>query len=849
MKKVSKGKQLWKDIVEDDFFNEADHIVDEEIADFEKREMTRFIQNVNLMRHLPRLSDSLKPVERRGLYALYLKKAIRTRIKSSDAVSGVMKYHPHGDTSIYGTMVGLGQPWIKPVPLIQRGSNFGSDKNPGGYAAMRYTNMELSKYGYDCFFKDYDPDCIETIFNTAHDCDEPMVLPSKYPNILVNGGFGLASGNMYCVPTYQIPDIVKLTKKLLRNRDAGGIYMLPDSPTGCDIVDNGTLREICDTGEGVLRMRSTITIEENPKKPNIWILRVHNLPWMTDLNTVVHKLAELTKNGILPIKDTEDHSYPIEVKDANGVLETRTIVKYDIHINRAHDPEQVKAKLYKLTQLEKPIKVNFRVVEDALDVDTLNMREMILSWIDTRREYKRRLLNRKISKMNADLQILEILLVLTSKDNLSKTTQIIQTHTEEELIDALTKSKVAKISSYHAKSIADMKLRAFTKDAHKRYKKEKEDLEKKLKDAMSMAKSSKKIDDAIDMELDDLMKYATPRRSKIVSANSSIAIANTDHFVTVTKLGMIKKLPYNPVLIEKKKTTTLGVFKKHDYPVHGLVVNNHDSLMLFDNFGRFSNVPVHMIESTEPSQYGSTIFDTAKLNGEVVTAVPFFNQDTLSYVENELEGVVSLITLSKNGYLKKTPIADFTKTRNQMNIRAMNIRKDDELIEARFGIEHVNDGMDMLIYTEKGNFAYIRSDQIATQSKDASGLLSITLDPDDACRGMCVIGNHDNYLVVLTEKGCMKKCELDYLGEPGKRKMSSYLATLDVGDSVHSVNAIEGSEEITVCTRTSYEIIKPDQIPTRTRKAKCKKIISVPLGNNIISVGVNATIVKGSTMR
>ena len=698
--------------------------------------------------------------------------------------------------------------------------------------------MKMSKYGYDCFFRDYDPDCVETVFNTALDGYEPMAFPSRYPNILVNGGFGIATGNSFCVPTYNIEDIIKLTKRLLHNPDADDIYIMPDMPTGCDIVDNGSLREICDTGTGTLKLRSTITIEENPKKPNIWILRVHNLPWMTDIDSVQQALSKLTRDGTLPIKDTEDHSYAIRVKDPNGGTTTQKVVKFDIIVNRAHDPNQIRAKLFKLTQLERSIAVNFKVVTDSLNVDNLNMRDLIQTWIFTRREYKRRLLNKKITKINARLQLLDILLVLTSKDNLEKTIRIIKSNNEADAVQALMNSKLIKINSYQAERIVDMKLRAFSKDAHKRYKDEHVKLEKDLKECMSMVKSSKKIDEQIEAELEGLMKYASPRRSHIVDGNTSVEIADTDHFITVTKLGMIKKLPYNPNQIQKKKTPSLGAFKNQDYPMHGLVINNHDSLMMFDNFGRFSCVPVNEIENTEPSQYGNRIFDVAKLNGEVVTAFEYFADDTKRFIKENLNANVYIVTLTKNGYLKKTPIEEYTRSRNQKNMRAMKIREDDELIEGRIVMDVALKGVDMLIYTEKGNFAYISSDQIAQQSKDSSGLLSIKLEPDDACKGMCIIGKSDEYLMVVTEKGNMKKCELGYLGNPGKRKMSSYLATLDPTDKVRYVDAIQSDSEITICTRTSYHQIKAEEIPVRARKAKGSKMIPVPLGNNIISVGI-----------
>lgn len=842
MARNKETNSLWKGIIEKDFLEEGDRISDEEISEYDKAAMTYFSQNVNLMRHLPRLADSLKPVERRGLYALYKEGVLpNSKQKKSGVLTGnVTTYHPHGDSSVYNTLVGLAQPFNNPVPLIHGKGNFGNDEHPKGYAAMRYTEMRMSKYAFECFFKDYDDECVEKIFNTSKDDMEPMSLPSKFPNILVNGGFGIATGNNFCIPPYAIPDVVKLMKRLLRDPNADNIYMVPDVPTGCDIVDNGSLREICDKGTGTLRMRSTITIEENPRKPNIWILRVHNLPWMVSIASINDALAKLTKDGLLPIKDIEDHSEPIKTIDANGNPFVRKKIKYDIIINKAHDPNQIRYKLYKLTQLQKSISVNFKVVEDALSIGSLNMRDLCLTWIDTRREYKRRLLNKKISKITARIALLDILIYLTSENHLENTIRIIRTNDEKDAVSALMKDKHMKITSYQAERVVDMKLRAFSKDAHKKYVEEKKTLEKELKELKKMTKSSKIIDDIIDIELDDLMKYSTGRKCKIVEDISGVEIANTDHFVCITKQGMIKKLPYVEGLMEKKKTPALGAFKNHDYPLHGLKINNHDSLMLFDNFGRFSTIPVHEIENTEASQYGSRAYDSTKLSGEIVQAFQYMSEDLKSYIEKELEGTVSVVTLSKNGYLKRTPIEEFTKSRNQKGVRAMRLREGDELVVGKLVIDRKNDPLSLLLYTEKGKFAYIESDQIAEQSKDASGLLSIKLDPDDACKGICVIGNHDEYILVVTEKGMMKKCELGYLGSPGRRKVSSYLTTLEPTDKVYHVDGINDKTVVTVCTRTSYHTFKPDEIPTKTRKAKCVKMVPVPVGNNIISVTINS---------
>lgn len=820
---------LWKG-VEDKDFEEDNNVIEDDMYSYNMDAMSIFFANVNLLRHLPRVADSLKPVERRIIYSLYINGIYKNHkyIKSSKGVGEAMTWHPHSDASLYNTIVGLTQPWKTAQPLIMGIGNFGNDASSDGYSSMRYTEIKMTDYAYENFFSEYDDDCIEKVFNTAADDYEPLVLPSKFPNIVINGGFSIAQGNAYCIPTYNIDDVIDLCKRLLVNPEDPNIYMVPDLPCGCDIVDNGKLREICDTGKGVLKMRSTIEIDGD-SKPNVWIIKVTNLPWMTSLSSITKNLVELTKSGVLPIKDIEDHSDAItETRD--GVTATRKVIDYRIIIGRAHDPHAFIQKLYKMTQLQKSLAIDFKVVVDALSIDKLNMRDILLAWINMQREYKRRRFNKKISKINARISLLEVLIKLTSVDNLEKTIRVIRKSTKQTIVEDLMKH--TKMTSFQAKRIAEMRLNAFTSEAHSLYKTEKEELEKELKHILAIVKSAKKMDKLISEDLDDLKKYAKPRHSRIVSEESAVPISDTEHFVVITKHGMVKKLPY--IKNNGKKTPALGAFKNGDYPVHGLVINNHSSIMLFDSFGKFSTIPVHKIDNCEPSHIGHRIYDYAKLDGEIVAVFEFFNDDTRDYIEKKLNSTIYVATLTKNGYMKKTEITEFTKSRNTRNIRAMKIKEDDSLIDAKIIVEKKRKASDIVIFTKKGIYSYINAKEIAEQSKDTSGLLSIKVEGGDEAKGFCIVGDSD-YLIVITEKGNIKRCEMEFLGVPGKRKVMSYLSSLEENDTIYDVLGAMENEQLTVCTRTSYNDIMVEDIPIKTRKAKAVKMIPVPLGNNIIS--------------
>lgn len=822
-----KNKMLWDGIYDDAFYNE-DNIDILDMAEYDLEKMKIFSANINYFRQIIRLSDSLKPVERRILYSMYLMGALpktKTR-KCNEIIGNTMKIHAHGDQTIYGTLVNMVQPWKKPVPLVRGVGNFANIITPDLYAQVRYTEAKLSEYAYECFFEDFDEDCVEIINNTASDGYEPASLPSKFPNIIINGGMGIAIGNIFRIPPYNINDIISLTKKLLQDPEFPDIYIAPDLPTGCDIVDkNDSIKTICDTGMGTLYMRSNIEIEETPKN---WVLRVTTIPWMVSLTDIDKKLRELTKAHILPIKNI--HNDPKHYEDEHGNIATE--IDYSIIIDKAHDPALIKQKLYKLTDLEKSVAINFKVVLEGLSLEKMNMRDLILSWIDSRREYKRRLYNKKINKITARIDILTILIDLTGSDKLMKTVEVIRNSDNSEVIEKLM--KMADMNSHQAKAIADMKLRAFTKDTHIAYIEEKAKLEETLKNIYDIITSEKKIDRIILEELNDLKKYASPRRSRVIADDgSNIAITNSYHMLIVTNQGLIKKVPYDP---DVKKMPTLGSFKTGDYPIKFITAKNMDNITFFDSYGKFSTIPVHTIASTENSNCGTPLYDYTKLNGTIVAAYSEFisSDKTKEFIMDKLNDEIRITTLTSKSYAKSTDIDEFTKTKGVRNIRFMKIKNDDSMIAADLILKKSR----LIIYSEQGCFSYISAEDIPYGGKDISGLQTMKLEDTDKCAGMSVVGKDDTHLVIITEKGLMKKCDITFLGTPGKRYSMSYIATVNPGDRIIYVDSINEESVVQVSTKGGYQKFKFNDIPELGRKAKGQKMVSLPVGMNIIQVDI-----------
>jgi topoisomerase-4 subunit A len=434
------------------------------------------------------------------------------------------------------------------------------------------------------------------------------------------------------------------------------------------------------------------------------------------------------------------------------------------------------------------------------------------------------LLNKKISKLNARISLLEILIDLTNKDNLERTNSVIKGSRDHDLVERLM--GLRKMSSYQATQIKDMRMGAFTLDALDRYKKEKVEKEKELAMAMDLIRSERKIDRLISSELDDLKKYSVLKKSRIVT-EENVEIPNTRHTIIITKNNLTKKLLYNP----SDRKYGMGTFKVGDYPTLRVEdVSNLDNLVLFDNKGKYSVVEVHKIPGTELSQMGNKVYDYAKLEGEIVELWPQIKDGTMDSIK-ELLGDAYLVTLTKNGYIKRMELEAFNASGPTKGQRVMKIKDDDALVYV--GI-HPEKSV-LIIYTERGKYSMMTGSEIPLQGKDNSGLSIGKLADDDAVAGLSVLGKGD--LVVVTDKGGMKRCEADYMGSPGKRKEElSYVATVEPNAKVIYAQIHKPDAKLMVARRMGYDIYKISELPLLGRRSKCPKVIPLPVGDRIIMV-------------
>lgn len=828
---VQKQTRLWDGVTEEDFINEPNLVISD-IAEFDMEYMIRYAMNMNLWRHLPQIEDSLKPVERRLIWSCYNEKAIPgSKIKSNDLTGTASKFHAHGDS--YPSLVRMAQDWKESQPPIAGKGNFANIGKEDYYAAARYTEVSLSKYGYECFVEDYDPDCVEMVFNSASGKMEPLALPSKFPNALVNGGTGFMFGNAYACPPYNINDIIEVCKRMIQDPETSDIFMIPDLPTGCQVIDDGhSFQEIIETGRGVLKMRGDAEIIETPKN---WIIRITSIPWMSSFNTdsksdgsgggIVQRIHQLSKKGILPIKDVQDGTEAKLTKD--GMVHE---LKYDLIVDKAHDPYAVLQKLYSKAGLQQSLGIIFNMIE-GLSIKTFTMRELIQSWIDQRRSYKRRVLNKRLNTISARISLLDVLITLCTGNNLTKTVKIIQTYSESEGIAALM--RLADMDSYQASKIFEMPMRAFSKDAKARYEAERERLSIEQDRLIETIGSEKKIDEIIIGELECLRKYATPRRSKIVAEETGQYISNTMHQIIITNGNLLKKLGYDEE--HPEKSVSMGSFKTGDFPVHHCIVRNTSSITMLDTFGKYSIIPVHTIDNCELSNYGIPVFDLAKLSGRIVTCMESYDTDLIKRVRKY--GEPFLVTITENGYAKKTPMSTFVEMRNKRSVKAMTIRDDDALIAAGVLLENTV----IIIYTQRGDYTMLRVSDIATQAKDSMGLITMRVKDGDRVAGYAAIGQQDQFIVILTDKGMLKRVNKQYFGDIARRgvaKDQASLITLDNTDRVRFVSSMNSKSKLMIALRGNTVTIPFDDIPDQTKKAKGRKMCYPSSTSNIVGASI-----------
>ena len=722
-------------------------------------------------------------------------------IKAGTISSNAMAYHPHGDAAMSELIVREGQYWNNNVMAIVPQGSYGNIRGDQA-AAGRYAEACIGEYMIDCFFDDFDKYCVP--MKMAYDgvSPEPEYLPAKYPHILFNPqisgiGFALASN----IPPFNVTEVLNATIKLMRDSDAK-ILLIPDSPTGADIIDEGNFKEINKTGKSKLTMRATSNIDYQNN-----IITFTSLPLQMTTMQVIEKIIALKLPEICEIKD-----YTKE-----GEVELQILLKSDAN------PDKILNTLYKKnTGLKMTYPVGITVIDDYAAYE-YGVKDLLLEWIEYRRDIVRSMFLNNLQITMEKLHMNKVLLMVFNKDNIETTVKIAKnSSSRKDTIEKLMKRY--KITSLQAATIADMHVYNFNEDSYNRYKEEKVKLEGELKDIKDRLKHSSRIDDfIIDQLQEGIKKWGRPRMSKIVKENDDDRkdIPNTDHLIGISESGYIKKLSL-------KDNTSIGIVGKENGNLTVMQINNRENILVIDSSGRVSKISVSAIPDMNYDDIGVEINRYFTSNGKIIALMKLPNMDILKSKDDDL----CIIFITKFGLAKKVPISEFKKITDYKTGIALN--PDDEVAAALFSFD--KSSKDCIICTNLGDGIRISISDIKTLGKQAKGVRQINLKEDEYVVNACKINPGKKLLFYVTSSGKLKLTEIKYFPVMQRKDDALALISLDKNETLIGISSVSKNDIAMIYRKNSEPVeISLKDIKVSTRIAKGEKMIKTPKGDKVVA--------------
>jgi DNA gyrase subunit A len=727
-----------------------------------------YAMSVIVARALPDARDGLKPVHRRVLYAMHEAglQPTRARLKSARVVGDVMGYyHPHGDQSIYDTLVRMAQPFSLRYPLVDGQGNFGNiDDYPA--AAMRYTECRLTRLATE-MLQDIDMDTVDFVPNYDESRREPSVLPSRFPNLLVNGSAGIAVGMATNMPPHRLGEVVDAIVQLIDKPTANADDLMkhvkgPDFPTGAIIVGRSGIRDAYRTGRGRIIMRARAHVEELRGGKNAII--VTELPYGVKKggdSGVIKKIADLVNEKVLSeISDVKDHS-------------DRTGMRIQIDLKREAIPQVVLNKLFKHTALQTTFGYNAVALVDGVP-RTLSLLELVSHYLDYQREIVTRRSKYELRKALERAHVLEGYLI--ALDNLDEVIALIR---NAEDTDSAREQLMARfeLSEIQAQAILDLRLRQLTGLERKRIEDEHADLQERIAELRSLLGDPALVDAAVReeiLELRDSYGKADERRTEIVAGESDLEledmIAEEDMVIAITKSGYIKRLPVTSY--REQRRGGIGVMgmdlKDEDYIEHLFVASTHDYILFFTTVGKVYRLKVHELPLGSRQSKGRAI----------VNLLPFRQDEYVQAViaTRNFEEAKYLVFATRKGMVKKTEFASYNTPLKADGIIAIKLREDDQLIGVRLA-EEIDD---VLMVSRLGQAVRFHGKQVRAMGRDTSGVAGMKLRGDDEVIELDIAVD-DADLLVVTENGYGKRTRVGDYPAKGRGTMGVKTAQLTEG--------------------------------------------------------------------
>ena len=774
-------------------YYEKSKITEENIGNFNKEKMKKFAANVQLARAIPDIYDGFKPVARRVLYAIaIIAKAYKKNKKVLALRGDVVQIHPHGDSSVDDVITDFSKEWELTYPLIQIEGNNG---NPSGdeSAAARYLEGMITKYAYDCYFKEWSEDIVELSPSYNQDLMEPDYLISKFPDLLLRPTVGFAYGIATNIPSFNLQEAFNAVIELIKDKHYEPV-LIPDMPCDCIILDEGKFPEICETGKGTFIMRSEVTLDDRNN-----MITIDSIPYKVTLSNVIEKIVAMQKSGEL--------SSLKSIFDASN----KYTVKLQLTFVPGTDLKDILNKLYKKTELQKTFGTLLTYVEQG-GTRVFSLKEVMQTWIDNRRVIKRKYIIGKIVKGKELIYVLKALIdICKDEGKVEKIIKSIRNSEDDELVEKLTKKYG--ITEAQTKWICNLAIKKLSKTALKEYKKQYQETIEEVELNENLINNSKKIDKIIIKELQEAIeKYNKPRRCRVIKYDkdeeNNTTVSNKEYTLVFTTNGLVKKLP--------EKANDLGNFNIGDNPVDVISINNRDSVVVFDSKGVVSTIKVSNINIMDKKSKGVNLTQYAHMKGRSISLFKLSNIDSGEFV-----------FVTKYGNIKKTSVDQFNF---KGSVTGVVLKDDDELVS----VQYIKQNHDLLVYTRYGLGTRFNVDEFVSTNRISSGVIGFDLLDKDEVIGVDSILDRDDKMFMITEKGYGKICGLNSMPTKKRRGEIFKLIQLDKKDRLLYLSSCNLDDRFLVVTKNTVITLNAEDIVELTRNHSGKKIIPLSKGDVIV---------------
>ena len=796
-----------------------DRIIEKNIVQEVKDSFLEYSMSVIVSRAIPDLRDGLKPVHRRILYSMYESgyTSDKAHRKSARIVGDVMgKYHPHGDSSIYDAMVRMAQPFSFRHMLVDGHGNFGNLDGDGA-AAMRYTEARLSKLSLE-MVRDINKDTVNFKQNFDETEEEPEVLPSRFPNILVNGSMGIAVGMATNIPPHNLGEVIDGCVAYIDNPELDTLELMkyikgPDFPTGGIILGNSGIRKAYETGKGTITIRGKIEMEEKNGKNKIIVTE---LPYQVNKKEFQERIGQLVREKVID-----------GISDLHEESNLENPVRVVIYLKKDANPNVVLNNLYKHTQLQVTYGINLLMI-DQQTPKVFSLKEVISKYIDYQKEIIIRRTKFDLNKAEARVHILEGLKI--ALDNIDEIIKLIKESKGDE--EAQTKLiERFGLTEIQAKAILEMKLRRLTGLERDKIEQELKELLEKIEYYKQILGSEQKVLEIIKEELIEIKnKYSDDRRTNIdmtaidyIEDESLIPVE--DIVVTLTQKGYIKRM--NSDNYKSQNRGGVGIkgmaTNEEDFVSSLISLTTHDYVLFFTNKGKVYRIKGYEIPLFSRQSKGLPIVNLLPLEKEEVVT-------TMLKIDRE-ENSKYIVFCTQNGLVKRTNIKEFNSIRKNGKI-AITLKDDDELIAAR----KTDETKEVLIASTNGRMIRFNEEEIRIMGRTASGVKGITVG-DGKCVG-CEIANEGQQILVVTEKGYGKRTSIDeyrmtHRGSKGVKALN----ITDKNGNIVSFKVVEGNEDLVIVTDNGIIIRLPlEQVSTTGRVAQGVKLINLKENQKVSTV-------------